>query len=736
MRESSASLAGLAGALALVLAMGAEAAVCFLPQAQPPPAAPSKPPEAKETTEARPTPDKPATPSGTAAAAPATEEDQFFVELKYGVNGTDLKGNKERSFLNEGVNHISDLSTFMTRGWGIRRLETLSIFRYTDDPRVDPERNSLQRTYARLTGPGFELAWGDHLVSYSRFTFNQNIKGLNARKDFELPWPWLGTLRLIGTGGVFTDRWGALFRDPGVFTDPRRTPDPRFPSKPYTRVVLGGRAEYKLEDSVTLAFSYSQGSDVIRSLPREAQISPVNNQVFGIDTTILLGRNFRLAGEVAYSLTQFDARFQPDKRRDYGLRGELSHRWRGFSWRAEYTLFMPNFFSVNARQVQDLQDGSLRATLDLSRFVSLQAAYRRTNDNLPGQPVLVLAPDPVSGELRPRLLTNGGRSILCPATAISSGSSFCQAQGPLFQETLFLFGKIVDIAGNTMTTVLALPEARLTLRGLPGPRRWQVNLGYRERAFSTSNDGQFDITTQRLPGTSTDIVVKTPLFRERVTKIPFLDFTFSMPSGALTFGYEYRRNRDRVRRDNSTFTHRVAGGYSGTWYLGRWGVSPRVRYEAERASKQVGLEPVDDPVTQNRLLDPASNLPLVATFSGGDLTRSIQGSFTIDFPKYFSLEAHYRGLSGELLTGFASGNFFSLSSGGFSQIAFGNGGYRRPSFRAQLTFRIANDENRFITFVFERSVNTFSLPDPREADTKSFRENVAQVSLVWRFRRQ
>lgn len=156
--------------------MGAEAAVCFLLQAQQPPAAPSKPPEAKETTEARPTPDKPATPSGTAAAAPATEEDQFFVELKYGVNGTDLKANKERSFLNEGVNHISDLSTFMTRGWGIRRLETLSVFRYTDDPRVDPERNSLQRTYARLTGPSFELGLGDHLVSYSRFTFNQNIK--------------------------------------------------------------------------------------------------------------------------------------------------------------------------------------------------------------------------------------------------------------------------------------------------------------------------------------------------------------------------------------------------------------------------------------------------------------------------------------------------------------------------------------------------------------------------------
>lgn len=693
--------------------------------------APPKPPAPAETLEPHPAPTT--QPGPPAEKSPGTlEGNQVFFEFKYGFNHTGLAGNTDRSFLNPGINHIFDFSSFTNRAWGARRLEAFSVFRYTDDPRVDPERNSLQRAHLRLTAPTFEAALGDHLVSYSRFTFNQNVKGLNLRKDV----PWFGGVRLLATGGVFTDRWGALFRDHSAFADPRRPPDPRFPAKPYTRVALGLRGEHKPTENSTLALSYSQGSDVIRSLPPETQISPLNNQVVGLDSSIVFGRNFRLAGEVVYSLTQFDARYQPEKRKGSAVRAELSHRWNRLSWRAEYALFMPNFFSANARQVQDLQDMSVRGTFDLSKRISLQAALRRTNDNLPGRPVLAFAPDPATGEVKPRLLTNPGRAIICPATGSGQGSSFCQAQGTLLQETMFIFRRLVDPAGRVMTTLVWLPETRLTLRQLPRLGKLQVDLGYRERAVKTSNLGSFEATIQTLPGSPTPVPVTTPLFRYRITRIPFLDVSLPMTTGVLNFGYEYRRNRDRVRRDLSTFTHRAVAGYSGSWYLGSWQLFPRLRYEAERVSKQLSWEPVDDPSTPDRLRNPFTNEPLVSTFSGGDLTRSLQGSLGVEFPKYLTLEMSYRELSGEILTGFASGVFFPAPGGGFSQFTFGPGGYRRPSFRGQLTCRIRNDENRFLTFIFERAVNTFAVPNAAEPDTRSFRENVAQLSFVWRVGRR
>ncbi|MFQ5817534.1 MAG: hypothetical protein ACE5H2_06210 [Terriglobia bacterium] len=730
MREFLCRLAWLAGALAVALTVGPEVGACRPPQTpkaqsqQPPPEAPKPPAAPEATAEARPAPPPQSTEPASLAGV---EPEQVFLEFKYAVNGTDLNGNKERSFLNEGTNHVFEFSSFVNRSWGIRRVETLSVFRYTDDPRTDPERNSLQRAYLRLQGPTFEAALGDHLASYSRFTFNQNIKGLNIRKDLPLG----SGLRLTGIGGVFSDRWGSLFRDFTVFTDPRQPPDSRFPSKPYTRLVLGLRGEQKLGESSSFALSYSQGSDVIRSLPREAQTAPVNNQVVGFDTSIQFGRNFRFLGEIAYSLTQFDARFQPEKRNDYALRGELSHRWRLFrwplSWRAEYALFMPNFFSANARQVQDLQDASVRATLDLTSSVSLQLAYRRTNDNIPGRPVVALAPDPTTGAIRPRALTNVGRGILCRAQDTQPGA-FCAAQAPLSQDTLFVFDRIVDEAGNKMTAVAQLPEGRLSLRPLPF---LQVDLGYRERRVETSNKNSFQTKDP-----TTGEAIRRPLFRARITKMPFVDINLSTRTGVFTLSYEYRRNRDPVRWENSTFTHRVAAGYSGSWFFGGWTVGPRFRYETERISKQLDLEPVDDPVSQTRLQDPNTGLPLVASLSGGDQTRSLQGSLVVEFPKYFALEVFYRELNAKLLSGFASGDFFPVPSGGFSQTLFGNGGFRRPSFRAQLTYKIRNDENRYITLTVERSVNSFALPDPQKADERSFRENVLQLSFVWRLRRQ
>src|SRR2546426_12654946 len=93
------------------------------------------------------------------------EPGQVYFETKSNIDGTQLQGNRERSFLHEGVNLTSEVSFFSNAPLlRVRRFEHLVVFRYTDNPRVDPERNSMQRAYLRLIGPSFEA----HLRSEER----------------------------------------------------------------------------------------------------------------------------------------------------------------------------------------------------------------------------------------------------------------------------------------------------------------------------------------------------------------------------------------------------------------------------------------------------------------------------------------------------------------------------------------------------------------------------------------
>jgi len=704
-------------------------AVCLFPpppppQQQQPPPPPQQPPPPEPPTEEAPQKrvEAQVVPTGP-PKEPRPEAAEWFIEWKYAVNATDLKGNAERSFLNEGVNHILDFSYLNKQPLaGGRLLETVGVFRYTDDPRVDPERNSLQRGYVRLTGPTFELVGGDTLVNYSRFSFNQNMKGLNFRKDTTA----LGGWRLTGSAGVFTDRWGSLLRGWEKFTDPRNVPDPRIPAKPYTRLVLGYRLEKPIKENQWLAVNYSDGRDVVRSLPREAQIAPFSNQVATFDWLLLFRRNLRVNGELALSATEFDARFQPGKVVDYAARVEVSQQWRRYRWRVEYSRFMPNFFSVNARQVQDLQDVSGQLTVELTKSLSVTGSWRRTNDNLPGRPALAFLPkdrcNPAERPLCLRALSQPSRTL--PVTNASS-----QLIG------MRLFDHLVDAEGNQMTTVVRAPEIKLAVRSLPFWPRLLLEVGYRERVLETSNTTSYRLTSQTSATTGQSIVTAAPLFRDRATKIPFFDMTFPVGIQTFRFGYEYRRNRDHVQPELSTFTHRVTAQHRlPSLFIGAWTLSTDVKFETERESKQIDLATLAAASSGLPFLDPHLR-PLILRQSDGDQIRTIQGSMTLEFPKYFVLDLLYRELNAALLSSVAAQD---LLAGGFlfdNRKEFGNGGYRRPKWRGQLTYKIRNDENKYFVFTVERNVNTFFVVDKTQADTRSFREKLAQITFVYRFKR-
>ena len=55
--------------------------------------------------------------------------------------------------------------------------------------------------------------------------------------------------------------------------------------------------------------------------------------------------------------------------------------------------------------------------------------------------------------------------------------------------------------------------------------------------------------------------------------------------------------------------------------------------------------------------------------------------------------------------------------------------------RAEVEFKIRNDENKRIIFAYERNINTFLTADPTQPDTRSFRETVFQLTFLVRFGR-
>lgn len=549
-------------------------------------------------------------------------EDQQLFEIKVGANHTkinpnirDEHGRPLRSFLTPGKNVTADFSYFQDHTFGSNRLQVLSIVRSNNDPRVDPEQNSLQRGYAKITTPNSEWNFGDSLVSFSRLTFNQNIKGLNVTRKFG------NGFRLTGNGGVFTDRWGSMWKDDLI-------------GKPFTRVVAGMRAEERFTADKIVGLNFSHGRDMndsIRADLRQFGLIPLDNQIGSVDGRFTFGRVFTVDGELGYSATNFDTTRLRDKRKDYGGRLDTSLRAGRFFARTSYTRLMPSFLAINARQLADLQDALLRGGLDLSDNVTVEASYRRTNNNLRDE--------------RP--------------------------EG---------------------TTVFRAPEVRVSFRRLPGLGRTIIDAGYRER---------------QQEGPARLVAPLAGRREERTVRIPFVDVSIPLGNTLLAVGYEHRENVNRVLPSENTGTNRWSGSFRSTFDLGGWNISPMFRYEMEREEFF-------------RVL-------------GFNNNRNVLASLFIDAPKYVALEGMYRVIGATLFAeclqqagGAPCSPFLPVVPGTTVLLP---SGFRRPAFRAALTYKLFNSENKFIVFAIDRSNNFFALPG------RDFDERVLSVTLVYRFKR-
>ncbi len=199
-------------------------------------------------------------------------------------------------------------------------------------------------------------------------------------------------------GGIFIDRWGSLYKD--------------IPGRPYTAAVSGAHLQYSFSRDIFAGLNFATSDDITSTLPLAAPGTaplPAKNAI-GSATFTVQKRNFRLDSEFAYAGTDFDRRDssglcpvdqngvtvnQPcdtntpqtalGYQTDWGGRAEAQYRYGRLTLRGSYVRFQPNFASINARQVADLQDALGRASLDVTSCLTADATFRRSNNDLRNQ---------------------------------------------------------------------------------------------------------------------------------------------------------------------------------------------------------------------------------------------------------------------------------------------------------------------------------------------------------------
>jgi len=473
-------------------------------------------------------------------SAGSSGKDQELGEVRLMTRYTQIHGDETKSFYVPGENDLAEFNYFLDRQFlDVRRLQVLGMFRATDDQSIDPTHNSLQKGYLRIYGPRDEYIFGDALVNFSYLSFNQNIRGVDTS------WKLGDSWKLTTVGGVYIDRWNSIWQD--------------VPGRPYLASVAGSRLEYHISKRSTLGFNFSFSKDNVGTLPPPCNPAlpgqgaceigtapqPADNIVGSIDLKTQFPWGLRMAAEYAYAFTDFDLRtpfggaplpcainVPPCDTRmpepgigtqgDWGARTEASYRWHKLTLRGSFVRYQPNFTSINARQINDLQDGIFRATYDLTHFLTLDGTIRRSNNNLRDQ----LTATPLGYE-----------------------------------------------------TVLWGPEMHFILHDLSFYRRAILEFGYRDREVHGTRP-TLAACAPTLPG-----VLRMTCLDQSV-RMPFGELSVPYHTTYLTVGYEMRGLVDNIDPSQSAHVHRVYAALRGLYELGGWHINPNFRFELERQSQR------------------------------------------------------------------------------------------------------------------------------------------------------
>ncbi len=511
------------------------------------------------------------------------------------------------------------------------------------------------------------------------------------------------------------------------------SPDPQC-GRPFVSAVTGARLEYAFTRDSEVGFNWSSSNDkVYTRAPLPAGTLqpfpsplPANNKVGSIDFKYQLGR-LRMDGEFAYSATNFDTRATPcggdpilaqtnpninptpcesriptageGVQGDWGARLEAAYRWHKFNFRLAYVRYQPNFASMNARQISDLQDLLFRVSYDALPWLTVDGTMRRNNNDLKRQ---------------------------------------------LPYETT-IWG----------------PEGRLIFHDLSFYRRASLEIGYRHRIIdgsaATVAPSLLQTVTNPTPPPATITQLTSPcvyhsggagvVCLDRYLRQPYVELTLPIHTTFLTVGYERRQSVDLLQHGQSNNTDRVYASLRGVYDFGGWHVSPNFRYELERQNHRLDLDTfLGLPANQAQYVNPFQFL-----FLDHDSNRLGSASLLVEAPKWFILEMQFRDTSATI-TAPATINAACTAATTppcaagqttIGQVVNGASGYSRPSYRVALTYKLLNDENKLLIFSFERNSNFYFGPptvsDPvgfvpgGRINPLNFDERIAGVTFVYKF---
>jgi len=304
-------------------------------------------------------------------------------ELRMMIRNTELGGDTTQSFLSPGANTLGEVNFYEDKKFlTTQRIQILAMVRGTNDYSIDPETTSLQKAYVRIYGARDEYIVGDALMNFSRMSLQQNIKGVATA------WKLGDNWKLSLINGIYIDRYGSLYKD--------------IPSRPYMSWVDGARLEYKINKNSIIGANFVSSEDKTDSLPDQPvgfAPWPASNRVGTVDGRFNI-KGLRIDSEIAYSWTDFDKRqssnceISCDSREpqpELGTQGDWSgriegiYRYQKFTFRGAYARYEPNFASIQARQIPDLQDMVARVTYDVNDYITLDGTVRRANDDLKEQ---------------------------------------------------------------------------------------------------------------------------------------------------------------------------------------------------------------------------------------------------------------------------------------------------------------------------------------------------------------
>ncbi|HYN16387.1 MAG TPA: hypothetical protein VES66_11440, partial [Terriglobales bacterium] len=360
----------------------------------------------------------------------------------------------------------------------------------------------------------------------------------------------------------------------------------------------------------------NQGDCLIGAPPE-----PAENKVGSVDLKMQFPWGLRMDAEYAYSFTNFDIRqlFQGaqlpclantppcDTRMpepgigtqgDWGARAEATYRWHKLTLRGSFVRYQPNFTSVNARQINDLQDGIFRATYDLTHFLTLDGTIRRSNNNLRGQ-LTNRRPDCVVGN---------------PDTCDPTG----------------------------FETVLWGPEMHFILHDVGFYRRAVLEFGYRDR--EVQGKGLANLNTPATCRTNADGVTTTCV--DQFVRMPFAELSVPYHTTYFTLGYELRHMVDNIDPTQSSHTHRVYAALRGLYELGGWHINPNFRFELERQSHVspcvTGVSNSACFLLVNHLAQCDPTMSSTCFLQAYDSNRLDTAALYVEAPRWFIMELGFR----------------------------------------------------------------------------------------------